>query len=203
MDVRGLFDALYDKMVLRDVFGKVVPGLALIAAVLASLLGLDVIDSLLTKMTTVLWVFVIGFSWLVGFALQNLGEVCRVLRTHPYGPDRQETRDTFHTKWAEFHEVATSIEHVHAERLNIIKEACGNAAVSIVCGLASALFAVFVRGTDSWYPLVPFVLLGFALALLLWRMHVIHVERYGTFVRNTLRYRSKNSEGSEVAHSGT
>jgi uncharacterized membrane protein len=194
MDLRGLFDAFYDKLILRDVFGKMVPGVALMATVLASLLGLDTVDHLLSRMTTILWLVVVGFSWLIGFALQYVGEVCRALRICPPDPDGQYDRDAFHECWAKFHEVATPIEHVHAERLNIIKEACGNASVAIVCGLVVVLFAVSVKGASSWYPLMPLAAISAALSFSLWRMHVIHVQRYGTFVRMTIKFHERSSQ---------
>ncbi len=78
---------------------------------------------------------------------------------------------------------------VHAERLVVIKEACGNAAVTIASGLAVVLFGAWLRGKDSWYPLLPVSVVSLALAFSLWRMHVIHVDRYGRFVENTIAFR--------------
>jgi hypothetical protein len=203
MDLRGLFDALYDKLLLRDVFGKVVPGIALITTTLTSLLGFDILDHILARMTVMLWLVIIGFSWLIGFALQHLGEVCGALRTCPRGRDKKWTRDTFHAEWVKFHEIAAPFESVHAERLVVIKEACGNAAVSIVAGLIVALFGVVVKGLGSWYPFVPFAVVGLGLALSLWRMHVIHVERYGDFVRKTISHHEQGGPERDSINPGT
>ncbi|MBI5118763.1 hypothetical protein HZA56_20020 [Candidatus Poribacteria bacterium] len=216
MDLRELFNALYDKLLLRDVFGKVVPGGALIVCVLASLFGVDTLVHVLDKMTSVLWLEAVGSSWIVGFALQYLGETCCLLKTHPSGKkksetrgifckktypsgeEKPETRPTFYEKWAQFHQIATPHERLHAERLNVIKEACGNAAISIVCGVSITLFGVRVRGAFSWYPLVPVSAVSLGLAFALWRMHVSHVERYGEFVKGTIGFREKMTRNTSV-----
>ncbi|MGH9841861.1 MAG: hypothetical protein ACREEM_24155 [Blastocatellia bacterium] len=178
MDLKGIFDSLYDKLVLRDLFGKVVPGSAFLLYAFSGLLGLETVDRLLNKMTVTLWVIAIGFAWLIAFALQFLGESCGMLKTHPSirqkpeglltstepedykTPDEQKSRNIFYEKWASFHELAESHERVYAERLSVIKEACGNGAVSIALitvGLIISLFVSLIRGKGAWYPLLPFL----------------------------------------------
>src|SRR5208337_4796393 len=92
MDLKGLFDSLYDKLILRDIFGKVVPGSALVLSIVGSLFGLQAIDRIVGKMTLALWIMVVGFAWLIGFALQYWGEKAGMLWTHPRGSDGSETR---------------------------------------------------------------------------------------------------------------
>jgi hypothetical protein len=85
MDLKHVLDSFYDKLVLRDLVGKIVPGIAFIFSLVAGLTGLDVLDHLPDKMNIFLWVVVVGFAWLLGFALQALGEITHFLRTHPQG----------------------------------------------------------------------------------------------------------------------
>src|SRR5262245_9511307 len=171
---KPFFDSCYDKLVLRDLFGKIVPGIALLLGAVGGLLGLEVIEILLSKLSVALWVITLGFAWLVGFALQDLGQALGLLRTHPHGrkltvsedvlrhhqvptlagPTRElssatgeDPRDIFYGTWAYFHDVASPYEKVHAERLNIIKEGCGNAAIAVACTLIFAVLGCWLRGS--------------------------------------------------------
>jgi hypothetical protein len=124
------------------------------------------------------------------------GKICKFLRRKIRGfliilkgPHRHKEaeRKEFHEKWARFHDIAKPHERVHAERFNVIKEACGNGAVSIACGLAISLFGMWHRG--KWGDLRtfwPFAVLALILAFSLWRMHIIHIDRYGLFVGSTI-----------------
>jgi hypothetical protein len=150
-------------------------------------------------MTVVLWLVVAGFSWLVGFALQYIGESCYILKTHPSCDKKNCTRDQFYKIWAVFHEVATPHEKIHAERLIIIKEACGNACVSLIIAFVFAAVSFLPKGAAAWYPSLPIIVLSLVLALAFWRMHVIHVERYGKFVVNTNSHRKRPDLGGEIA----
>jgi hypothetical protein len=55
-------------------------------------------------------------------------------------------------KWVAFHEQAAPHERIHAARLNVIKEVCGNAAVSLACGLVFAVGGAWLRGIAFLYP---------------------------------------------------
>jgi len=197
MDLKPIFDSLYDKLVLRDLIGKVVPGTALMLSLLAGLQGVEAVNQVVTKMTSGLWIIAFGFAWLLGFALQYIGESLHILRTHPHGEQGNETRGTFYKKWATFHEKAKKHELIHAERLNIIKEACGNEAVSLMLGLVMVVLGRLIRGIEL-LPLLPLLIIGIVLAISLWRMHIIHVERYGRFVENTIGFRKKGKRGKSV-----
>ncbi len=186
-DVKGVFDSFYDKLILRDLVGKVVPGSLFLLAVLFAAFGVSVIDSILSKMTFALWIFVGGLCWLVGFALQYMGEALKLLRQNPHGKSKKsETRETFYPHWAYFQKSATTYERLHAERLNVIKEACGNAAISIIAGVAFVGFRLWWRGEFLSVPEMPLLALALVLAFCFWRMHIIHVERYGELILRTI-----------------
>ena len=190
MDLKPLFDSFYDKLVLRDLFGKVVPGMGFIFSAIAGLEGIAAAELVFAKLEVFPRFVVLGAAWLAGFALQYLGEVLHVLRTHPHGEDGKQTRDTFFPEWIAFHNQATPHEKIHAERLNVIKEACGNAAISLLCAMAFLVVGMMQRG-QPLDTAITVLALGAIVAFCLWRMHVIHVERYGDFVREiNLHYRS-------------
>jgi hypothetical protein len=122
MELKPFFDSFYDKLVLRDLFGKVVPGTAVIISIIAAMLTCEEIKDMAVKLPIMPWVLLLGFSWLIGFVLQYIGELFGILRTHPYGKNKNETRDSFFLKWDQFNSITGIQDKIHAERLNIIKE---------------------------------------------------------------------------------
>ena len=184
MDSKHFFDSIYDKLVLRDLVGKVVPGSILILAAGVSVYSPAELNGLIKSVHWSLLIVGGGAAWLMGFALQYTGEKCKLLRTHPGGS--RSSRENFFESWSKFQVTATAHEKIHAERLNVIKEACGNGAVAFLVGSVMVPVGHCIRGvyqvTPTCMPLTLTVLAGLAL----WRMHVIHVERYGTFVGNVL-----------------
>jgi hypothetical protein len=45
-----------------------------------------------------------------------------------------------------------------------------------------------------YVKMAPFDIVGVILAVCFWRMHVIHVERYGDFVANTIAFKNDEIE---------
>jgi hypothetical protein len=201
MELKPLFDSFYDKMVLRDLFGKAVPGVLFMMCAIGGLLGADTLGKIADHLNLASWIVAAGLAWLLGFALQYLGELSHLLRTHPRCNGRYVNRDAFYSTWAAFHELASPHEKVHAERLNVIKEACGNAAISLA--FAAAFFAVGNRQRHvALNEAAPLIVVCLILFLSLWRMHVRHVERYGDFLYNTTEFHKhlSASHKSDQAH---
>jgi hypothetical protein len=155
MELTSLFDAFYNKLVLRDSFGKIVPGFILIISVIiASDVG--AVNAIVSKMNLMSWILAAELGWLIGFALQYIGELGWALMRHPQlnipdlypeDMDRNTARRKFHEKWAKFQRVATPNDRIHAERLNVIREACGNASISLglSCGVLAVSFWSAIR----------------------------------------------------------
>jgi hypothetical protein len=181
METKHIVDSIYDKFVLRDLFGKVVPGSLSMLSVAVGLYEPDDVNRLLAELHWSLIVIGAGVAWLMGFALQYTGQKLGLLKTHP-GPSRQE----FFPKWVKFHATATDHQKIHAERLNVIKEACGNGAVALLGGSAIVAVAQSIRGVYKVVPMCILLTLAVFVGVALWRMHVIHVERYGDLVESTL-----------------
>ena len=188
MDLKALFDSFYDKLILRDLFGKIIPAIIFIFAIITVVFGLDTIPRLIDNMTFPLWMVVIGFAWLIGFALQYVGEVTRLLLTHPVKPDSRESRQSFYPKWAKFQNIAKHYEKLHAERLNVIREACGNAAISLLITALIFFGKLLKEGKLLHLPVLFLLTLIVIVAFCLWRMHVIHLKIYGEFIENTIQF---------------
>lgn len=196
MDSKHFFDSIYDKLVLRDLVGKVVPGSVLILSAGVSVYSPTHFNELLESVHWSLLIVGGGAAWLMGFALQYAGEICRLLRTHPGW--RKSSRAKFFDSWSKFQVTATPHEKIHAERLNVIKEACGNGAVALLVGSLMITVGHCVRGAYQVIPMCMLLTMAVLAGLALWRMHIIHVERYGAFVGNVLTLAEASSAG-EVA----
>ncbi|MFG1691144.1 hypothetical protein ACGF5M_03130 [Gemmatimonadota bacterium] len=93
-----------------------------------------------------------------------------------------------------------SIEHRQVERLNVIKEACGNGYVAVLVGFAILSLKVghnigryaWLGGETDWalLYLMPVLLLLFVVMHLLRQMHVHHVIRQYEYTRTFLVERS-------------
>ncbi len=193
MDAKELFDSFYEKLVLRDLFGKIVPGFLFMCGVIFGVLGVDVLTKFMSNMTTTVSVIAIGFSWILGCALQYFGEFCHLLKTHP---PEFPTRQDFYPYWARFYnaKTATERERVQAERLNVIKEACGNTAVAIASVCLISPICQLARGALTLYPTAPLLVLGLGASYCFWQMHLIHVTRYGEFLKNTVDFRENGPD---------
>ena len=200
MDLAALFESFYSKFVLRDLFGKIVPGMLLLFGVCLGLLDMKTVGLLISDLTFGVWIVTAGFSWLLGFVVQYVGEGARLLRTHPKGVGK--TRNEFHPDLAMFHDNSSSREAIHAERLNIIKEACGNGAVSL--GIATLVYPAGAWISNICIPVkayLPLFLIA-ASAVCLWRMHIEHVERFGDFVCNTNKHRKYDVRATDGEKQG-
>lgn len=197
MDLKGLFDSFYEKLVLRDFLGKVTPGLLFLSGLVFGLFGPETLRSCLDAMTGTTAIAVVGLAWIAGCALQAMGEVRDdhgwFLKTHPKAA---KDREEFYLTWARFHRTATPRELVQAERLNVLKEACGNTAVALVVVTVLSWLRWLDRHVLHWTP-TPWVLvtlMGLVAAFCLFRMHTVHVARYGAFLAKTIAPPAQNAE---------
>ena len=203
-DLRSLFQAIYDRFIIRDVFGKVVGASIILFSVSAALTSLSDIIALLSNMTFVHWGLTFGLAWVTSFVLQGLGESMGVLKVSP----PPFTREQFHTDFIDFQRLCSDDERAHAERLLVIKEAAGNTcmALFLVVPLVPTLLVMrIVRNSsgpldllEHWFPLAPILVLSMVAGLSLRKVHVEHLTRYGAYVAriNEIR-RAENQQPSD------
>lgn len=199
--VRAIIAELYDRLLLRDLFGKIVPGgIALVAAIVLlrrdALPNLDSLPKSASELPLAAWLGILGLCWTLAFALQGLGESARLLRNIP----RTYDQPGFYKKMARFDELATSRRRarqlLHAERLLVIKEACGNGGIAIlfVTILAWSLRTIrclqsgtcWVGWKTDWYPDVPVFVLALIAGVSLICMHRKQVERHKDLIEAAL-----------------
>jgi hypothetical protein len=186
MDFTGLFDALYSRLILRDFFGKVVPGTIIIFSIYAINFSPADIITFVRDVSFYPALILIGFSWIIAFALQAIGETTRIVRYHTY-----KTNKEFYVRRHEFHTKTDPQEHQQLERLVVIKEACGNGYVALL--LSGVLLTVHVLVSEGCnavmtdfklhWPVISFIV---ALIAFLAAMHFIHVRRQDEYMNAIL-----------------
>lgn len=198
MDQLGnLFDAFYTRFVLRDFFGKIIPGFLLLSTVALCLRSAaELLDDAKTLPVT-LWIVILGASWIAGFAVQGLGDRHDPIFHRPEDLDNRlaDLREMM------FHQVGTDYERWRWERFVVIKEACGNGYLALlVSGVALLVrFAVFTlqeawRGTPVWgtlrdylVPALPALVLVIGAIAYLKYMHAVSRDRQNTWVIQALK----------------
>ena len=80
MDKLGdIFNAFYTQFILRDVLGKIMPGLILVLVISTGFFNKpSEIIKCLSNLSLMLWLVILGAAWLAGLAVQSFGEL-RVL----------------------------------------------------------------------------------------------------------------------------
>lgn len=172
-DVGEVVTSLYDKLILRDFLAKVLPGIIVMLAIYVAWFSTALSPATtimhLSQASVGLWVIVVGLGWFAGMAVQATGEAIRVIR-----PFSRKTASSDFIK--DLVAVQNSIPRLQQgyERYVIIKEACGNASLSI-------LVAVIFITLRAWYgqPLSAgwLTLVAILAAAALLRMHWVHLER--------------------------
>ena len=170
-ETRSLFDAFYTRFILRDLFGKIVPGLLLVGATLVSIAGVESAGDTLENLGTVPWIALIGASWIVGFVVQEVGYSLRIIR---YFSNTES--DIQVSEEHRFRAVADSFEIQQFERFVVIKEATGNMCVSILIALSLTIADHLIGEGLAWFEdnleaSGPAFVVALAVAVFLFRMH--------------------------------
>jgi len=186
-DLENMLTAVYLRFVLRDVFGKMVPGAVLLLAVSFSIAEGNGSAPLWHESSVVGWALFLGIAWILGFALQASGEWLGLLRNEP----KNLTRQAFYEQLIEFHRLTRDdrSEAMQGERLLVIKEACGNGAMALAAAemlwIARALGAGAEIASRATGLIVGISLAGGVVAL--WWMHHEHVKRHNDYVMMYLK----------------
>jgi len=165
-EVNSLVEALYNNFLLRDLSAKIVPGAVVLTAALYGSSAAKLLDSLVVQVGWPSVLILAGLAWVVGFAVQDLGETLRIIRHHPPSYDASEYR---YSRRIRFKQVATPSESQQVERYAIIKEASGNGATAIFLSVGVFAIRSFLSidlTVDGPLALQGFLLLVLASALM-------------------------------------
>lgn len=188
-DVGEVVTNLYDKLILRDFLAKVLPGIIVMLAIYIAWFSTELSPAItimhLSQASVGLWVIVVGLGWFAGMAVQSSGEVIKAIR--PFS--RKTTTPDFFRKLVA---VQNSIPRLRQgyERYVIIKEACGNASMSL-------FVAVIFVTLRAWYgqPLYAgwLALVAILAAAALLRMHWVNLERQREWTMAALAWQPEGS----------
>ncbi len=203
-DVSGIFDSLYSRLILRDLLAKILPGTILLATVAYAALPTETFRTLLDPP---LWLALstLGSGWLTAFAVQGLGERSGFIKNDPSGFKRKDT----YKLMVEFDRRATSSQQMQAERLLVIKEACGNGSLALLLSalLTIVLWPLRVLAYKAslagmlrmvWWPFVPLLILYLVAACSLRYMHLLHRDHFRTYMEAVIGSGFTEIDGSPV-----
>jgi hypothetical protein len=166
--VQNIFDSFYTKFVLRDLFGKIIPGFIFLCSIATLFDKPADILALLKTISAWYLIPIFGISWVLAFALQALGESLRLIRYSP--------KDIKQTEWYQlvkkFGRRVVLDEKQQKERIVIIKEACGNTSVSII----ASVLVVIGSGLITFHDIFTLIVI-FLIVILLQIMHRKHIKR--------------------------
>lgn len=160
-----IVDALYRQFLLRDFFGKVVPGSLVVAYFV---LTFD-LQNLSKALPFWLWIVALGLAWLIGMALQISAQTLKVVLDYP---KEYSDTDKRYSLLIAFQRVAPEYELKIVERLVVIKEGSGNAAAAIafvvILSIVKAVMIKFMKysGVASTTNNLDVLMLLYAIVLL-------------------------------------
>lgn len=197
-DLQHVFDALYSRLLLRDFFGKIVPGMIVLVTISLAVFPSNDVLMFCNKVKFFPALILIGLAWIMAFAIQAIGEKTRLIRYHTY-----KKNEEFYTIRFQFHKETEPEERQELERLIVIKEACGNCYVALLfCTAFSCLNVLKMKGLKYMviklimhWPVVAVVVI---IIVFLAIMHFIHVSRQDEYMRTILKA-SKEPVGSGPA----
>jgi hypothetical protein len=203
-----IFDALYTRLLLRDAFGKVLPGIVWLSAIVGAGWGLGMVATLSADPSLVRGLLLLGLSWVVGFAVQSAGKMLRpsYLRIETFPPAEFSGNKEFTEQMTEFHRIATDREAQAHERYAIVKEAAGNMYMAVLLAVMTLTLdwlaeAIFL--TQSTYPaLMPAAAIVVPLAALVLAALALRRQHFQASARQAMVIKAVLAR-SEAARSGT
>ena len=185
-DLTGLFDALYSRLLLRDVFGKIVPGSVFLLAVASTVAPAKEVLDYVANMPFGIWTAFLGAAWITAFAIQSLGECTGAIKYHSKDSDQR-----FYKLKNKLDLSTKNVQKQQFERLVVIKEACGNGYVSLLLSSFVLILDHLVTHSFSTTARSLLSVWDFALSILviiifLARMHFVHIQRQDLYLKVVL-----------------
>jgi hypothetical protein len=143
----------YQEFILRDVLSYVTPGAVVAGCVLKLHYGSSAVV-FLKDLPGVSYIPIFGVLFLIGFALQNLGELLHILKWHNRRDEHKRIDDhihlhilkTFHDRTKEMKEESDWMERTR-ERTAIKKTACGTMIMATLISLLLIALRKYLPGS--------------------------------------------------------
>jgi hypothetical protein len=182
---------LYFHFILRDLFGRIVPGFALLSSVGFSLSPSKALAAY-NELSAGMWIVLLSASWTIGYALQALGESHGWILNRP----EQVHENIALTREMVFFQIAAAEEKWNYDRLASIKEACGNGYLALslslllvaICSLIRALQNKSILHVEDILLAVIIMILAVGAIWYMRNMHRVHSDRQNKWIEESLRF---------------
>lgn len=125
----ALVDAFYSRFILRDFFGKIIPGIVFLISISLTLISKgDALWQYRYISNGWIWIIYISIAWFIGLGLQTFGNNCGITLDKPIEINRNK-RESVYDLFKEY--IKGNLKN-HNERFVVIKEALGNCSVSLI-----------------------------------------------------------------------
>lgn len=192
----GFVEAFYSRFILRDMLAKIVPGFYIIIFILVKLSLLDI--NQFKEIGFFVGAILLLFSWVMGFAVQALGEKLNLIKYH--------LDDRARLRYVKFIIMNPESVEKDLERIVVIKEACGNSYVSLLfLGVLYSVDKLFISGQFDIIIrpmqvsfLSLYIIYGFTIYSLR-HMHYIQLKNQDYFVKRILQSKKcKNKKNRAI-----
>ena len=159
-EVLGIIEVAYSHFVLRDIFGKILPGCVFLFGIKPLFPEKGILDLFQhddnKAVSASLWFLILGLAWNVGLALQFFGfwskwtvgfqeDVNGWSKENKNGKGVGKGEDDWHDFEKQFHASSTQKVRRRAERHTVLKEACGILSVALFLLLALHLAHLLIQ----------------------------------------------------------
>lgn len=138
-EVSGLFSAMYSNFILRDFFGKIIPGFIVLFSFFILLYPEKGVYLLISNASLHIQLILIGISWSFGLAIQRLGKILKLIATS------KVPANEFVEMMTTFMATAKENEKVQFERFVIVKETSANMALSLAISVLTWMCLPIVK----------------------------------------------------------
>lgn len=189
-ELEGLFNAFFNRFILQEILGKVIPGAILLFSLYIALAspGITILEmfALIKSLSFASLILLCSVSWITSYVIQVFGELPRPFKLLLFYGQWIPDDVYWYKKKISFNEVATVYEKSMFQRLVNVKKGCGNTSISLL--LSSIILAIF---WDNRIENIEFLLTIFIGGLILLYMHRIHAKRSTWWLQNVLKFRGE------------
>ncbi len=188
---KTFFGVFYFHFILRDLFGKIVPGFTLLSSIGFSLSPSKALSAY-NELSVGIWIVLLSASWTIGHALQAFGESRGWILSRP----EQVHMNIALTREMIFYQIATAEEKWIYYRLVSIKEACGNGYLVLslsllllaICSLIRALQNKSILHMEDILFVVIIMILAVGAIWYMRHMHRTYSDKQYKWIEESLRF---------------
>lgn len=180
----GAVEAFYSRFILRDLLAKITPGSIVLLTMIKNFINNKTTFNNISNFSFVIGLLFITISWIIGFAIQGLGEKLKLIKYH----ENKEAGKLY----SEFLKYGEKEQYKDVERMVVIKETCGNSYIAFTIVLLLNSCYLFINETsiflkDIIYINSPNIILLVVIIYSLRYMHFEHVKRQNEVVKSRLQ----------------